>query len=416
MGDERDTPDNTMELTSKNRLPHVVTLSTPVTNTTDKQNRDGEYTLSTEWDCPLDKLASYTGGIYWINWTLRSPAEYQVTKLPSNKDTNIHTVQVGCRKYAAKISSSPKDIAKEMQNHISVLWKMRLSWDVATRDFYELPDDDASQTSAKARHRPKLYDGPSMLSIPDFESEIIQRDHEGQDLATTGYVTEFIPPMHPVHVRALVDTSLDLNIRESVKNDSNLSNVRFRVHLGKTSTPEEATSTRLLSRPVYLDQLMREADGPLETWCEQMGIALAILHWDCRLDATGVKFYLAPDERKRVRLWMTNFGDCKPLQPGQDETQAMAKAVYNNSAWPRSPSSRNHAVLEQYDQAMCAYKSFTIAYALASERILAQDSTEYIKDYPIRFIRKLTHMTPAIDKFQDKLKAMNLNLWRKKET
>ncbi|KAH7227607.1 hypothetical protein BKA60DRAFT_123846 [Fusarium oxysporum] len=427
MAGETDTPDNTMLLASMNRLPDVVTLITQVDNTTETQRRDPKYTLSTEWDCPPDKLASYDGGIYWYFWTLSSPTEYQLTKPPSHNDSNIHTVQVGCRQYAAKISNHFEAITKEVKNHISVVKKIRLAWDLATRDFYEVHEEAPSQRSTgsgrchknKGKHRPRRFDGPAQLCIPDFESEIIKHDHEGQDIATAGYVTSFIPPFHPVHVRALVDTFLDPSIRESVKNDPNLSNVRLRVHLGIMSPPKDPTSARLLSRPVYLDQLMREAEESLEIWCEQMGIALAILHWECRLDAAGVKFYLAPDKRNRMKLWMTNFGDCKPLQSGQDETKAMAKAVYDNSVWPRSPITRNKAVGEQYWLAMCAYESFTLAYAMASEKILAQNSTEYVKGYPTRFIRKLTFISPGtspvMNEIQDKLKRISLKFWRRRK-
>ncbi|KAF4958492.1 hypothetical protein FGADI_2416 [Fusarium gaditjirri] len=413
---------------SVNRLPDIVTLLTQVDSTTETQGGNSKYTLSTDWDCPPYKLASYDGGSYWHFWALSSPAEYQLTKPPSHNNSNIHIVQVGCRQYAAKICSYPEAITKEVKTHISVVKKMHLAWGLATRNFYKVEEDTPPQTSPASEsshkneeeHHPRLFDGPSQLCIPDFVSEIILHDHEGQDIATAGYVTSYIPTLHPVHVRALVNTFLDPSIRESVKDDPNLSNVRFRVHLGMMAPPEDPTSARLLSRPVYLDQLVRESKESLGIWCEQMGIALAILHWECRLDAAGVKFYLAPDKRSRMKLWMTNFGDCKPLQPGQDETKAMAKAVYDNSAWPRSPINRNDAVGEQHWLVTCAYRSFTLGYAIASDKILARDSTEYAKEYPTRFIRKLTFASPGtspiVNEIQDTLKRIGLKFWARKAT
>ncbi|KAF5621951.1 hypothetical protein F52700_10825 [Fusarium sp. NRRL 52700] len=431
MADEADAPYNTM-LRALRRLPDVVTLLTPADNTTETDEGHRKYTLSTDYDCDPRRLASYDGGAYWGHWLPRAVMEYQLTKLPSHNNSNMHTVQVGCRTYTAKLSDNPEAIKKEVQNHISVVKKMNLAWSVATRDFYEVHEDVPTEGStgsgrrnkSKLNRRSNQCDGPRQIYVPDSVCEIIRKDHEGQDIPTAGYVTSFIPPLHLATVRALVNTFVDSSIHESVKNDPNLSNVRLRVHLGKMAPPYDPLSTRLLSRPVYLDQLLHEAEQYLEIWCEQMGIALAILHWECRLDAAGVKFYLAPEKRGRTRLWMTSFGDCKPLRPDQDETRAMVKAVYHNSVWPRSPPKRDQADEKKYSLKMSAYESFIRAYVIASEKILlSQESPEHIKRYPIRFFHKLTLMSsgpsPVLDGIYDKLdklKKIGLKFWGRKAT
>ncbi|PNP82059.1 hypothetical protein FNYG_04620 [Fusarium nygamai] len=419
-----------MPSAQKRRLPHVVTLLTQEGNTTKTQEGDSKYALSIEYDCDPRKLASYGGS----SWCFREPweaAEYQLTKLPCHNHSNIHTVQVGGITYAAKLSENPEAIKREVQNHISVVKQMNLSWRQATRDFYEVHEDTSTERSTGSRRRDKSkfnrrsnrFHGPTPPYIPDFVSDVIHHDHEGQDIATAGYVTSFIPPFQPATVRALVGTFIDSSIRDSVKNDPNLSNVRLRVHLGMMAPPDDPLSTRLLSRPVYLDQLQHEAEQDLEIWCEKMGVALAILHWRCSLDAAGVKFYLAPEERGHTKLWMTDFGDCKPLQPCQDETKAMAKAVYNNTVWPRPPLKRDNADGEKYRLKMCAYESFIRAYATASDNILSQDSPEYIKRYPARISRKLHLMSsgpsPTLDEIQDKLDKLqksSLKFWKRKAT
>ncbi|KAF5586425.1 hypothetical protein FPCIR_7924 [Fusarium pseudocircinatum] len=403
----------------KRRLPHVVTLLTQEDNTTKTEEGDSKYALSTEYDCDPRKLASY-GSSSWClsSWCLREhwdAAEYQLTKLPCHNNSKSHTVQVGGRTYAAKLSDNPEAIKIEVQNHILVAKQMNLSWWKATWKFYEVHEDTATEGSTESRRRDKSKlnrrfnrpHGPTQPYIPDFVSDVIHHDHEGQDIATTGYVTSFIPPFQPATVRALVGTFVDSRVRESVKNDPNLSNVRLRVHLGMMAPPDDPLSTRLLSRPVYLDQLQHEAEKFLEIWCEKMGVALAILHWRCSLDAAGVKFYLAPEERGHTKLWMTSFGDCKPLQPGQDETETMAKAVYNNTVWPRPPSKRDCADGEKYELKMCAYESFVRAYATASNNILSKDSPEYIKRYPAQVFLKVLLMSSGsssiVDEIQDRL-------------
>ncbi|KAF5702654.1 hypothetical protein FMUND_13380 [Fusarium mundagurra] len=420
-----------MQRAQSHPLPRVVTLLTQEDHTTETQEGESQYIISTEWNCDPRRLASYDGD---VSWSLHSPwpkKEYQLTKLPSHSDSNIHTVQVGGRTYAVKLSDNPEAIKREVQNHISIVKEMNDSWSRATRDFYEVHEDTPTERrtgsgrgdKSKLNRRSKKFDGPPPPYIPDFVSEVIHHDHEGQNIPTAGYVTSFIPPFTPSTARAYVGIFVDSSIRKSVTNDPNVPNVRLQVHLGMMAPPDNHLSTRLLSRPVYLDQLHHEAEQHLEIWCEQMGIALAILHWDFRLDAAGVKFYLAPEERCHTKLWMTNFGDCKPLQPGQDETKAMAKAVYDNPVWPRPPLKRDKAVGEKHWLKMCAYESFIQAYATASDKILSEHSPEHIKRYPNRFSRKLFLMSscpsPILDAIQDKLdklKKISLKFWGRKAT
>ncbi|KAI1015582.1 hypothetical protein LB503_009901 [Fusarium chuoi] len=423
MVDGADTPDNTMLRAQMRRLPDVVTLLTKEDNTTETQEGNRKHALITEYDCDPRKLASYNGEVHWCLWTPWLVAEYQLTKLPSHSDSNIYTVPVGCRTYAAKLSENPEAIKREVQNHILVGKKMRLSWGKVTQGFYEVDKDDPSQGSTGSRRcnknilnrRSSRLGAPPLPYVPDFVCEIIQNDHEGKDIATAGYVTEFIPPLHPSTARALVDTFVDSGIQESVKNDPNLSNVRLQVQLGMVAPPDDPLNTRLLSRPVYLDQLRREAEESLKRWCQQMGVALAILHWECRLDAAGVKFYLASEKRGRTKLWMTNFGDCKPLQPGQDETKAMAEAVYDNPVWPRSPSKRDKPDGKEYRLKKRAYRSFVRAYIIASQKILPQDSPEDTMCYPAYFLRELAFMNsgscPFLNEILDGLKQLRLKFW-----
>lgn len=423
MVDGADTPDNTMLRAQMRRLPDVVTLLTKEDNTTETQEGNRKHALITEYDCDPRKLASYNGEVHWCLWTPWLGAEYELTKLLSHSDSNIYTVPVGCRTYAAKLSENPEAIKREVQNHILVGKKMRLSWGKVTQGFYEVDKDDPSQGSTGSRRcnknilnrRSSRLGAPPLPYVPDFMCEIIQNDHEGKDIATAGYVTEFIPPLHPSTARALVDTFVDSSIQESVKNDPNLSNVRLQVQLGMVAPPDDPLNTRLLSRPVYLDQLRREAEESLKRWCQQMGVALAILHWECRLDAAGVKFYLASGKRGRTRLWMTNFGDCKPLQPGQDETKSMAEAVYDNPVWPRSPSERDKPDGKEYLLKKRAYRSFVRAYIIASQKILPQDSPEDTMCYPAYFLRELAFMNsgscPLLNEILDGLKQLRLKFW-----
>ncbi|SPJ85101.1 uncharacterized protein FTOL_10965 [Fusarium torulosum] len=228
--------------------------------------------------------------------------------------------------------------------------------------------------------------------IPKLEREPIAYQVCEHGIAPAGFMMEYIPPVLADHVRALANSHVAPSIRKSVKNDPNVENVRFQMRLGEDIPPDEALNAKLLSRPVYLDQLRCQNRNNVRNWIDQMGASLAILHWACKLDGVGVEFHLAPKpKRKNPVLWMTHFGDCQTLE-GEDETTAMAEAFFKNQAWPRPGSIFKKDLEESKDWGHHTWLRFMEAYSSTSGNVLRQ-APKTQKGLPFLFLVKVMLMT-----------------------
>ncbi|KAM0243167.1 hypothetical protein ACHAPO_000005 [Fusarium lateritium] len=146
-------------------------------------------------------------------------------------------------------------------------------------------------------------------------------------------------PLLPDHIRALVNTFCHPSIRESMLNNPALyESLRLYVRFGEVSPPGESKSTEL-SRHVYFDQLSKGLRSEMRTRAIQMGVALAIIHCNCKYDAAGVKFQLAlHPKRRKVMLWPTNFEHCKTFKSRSENIELkLALAIAKNPTWPRPP-------------------------------------------------------------------------------
>ncbi|KAM0557019.1 hypothetical protein ACHAPJ_005699 [Fusarium lateritium] len=245
-------------------------------------------------------------------WTPRrhpKAEEHQLTKSTPNSDSNIYTTQIGRRKYAVKLGDNPKRMANEFRTQARVYRKIALFWDLIT-------GGDPW--------------GLKKPSVPKPESQIVMRRSYGWGTVSAGFMMEYIPPLHIHHARALVDAFLHPDIRRMCKDDTDLANVRLHVHMGEMAPKHEDMNAKLLSRPVYFDQLRRNPkDYYMIDWINIMACALAIFHWGCRIDARGVQFRFGSDKKNHTVLWMTNFGDCRSL--ARTSLASAAEAMIENS-------------------------------------------------------------------------------------
>jgi hypothetical protein len=213
-----------------------------------------------------------------------------------------------------------------------------------------------------------------------------------QGIAPAGFIMNYIPPMLRDQVRALANTYIDPSIRKSVKDDPNVADVRFQIRFGEDTPPDEALSTKLLSRPVYRQQLYHGEKVDVGIMIDQMGVSLAIIHWLCKLDGAGVEFHLAPDrKRKSPVLWMTHFGDCQALE-GEDETTAMAEVFCSNPTWPQPGSLLMEDTKESRVWRHNSWLRFANAYFTTSNKCLSQP-VETREGLPFTFLRKVERMT-----------------------
>ncbi|KAH6991975.1 hypothetical protein EDB82DRAFT_123980 [Fusarium venenatum] len=203
--------------------------------------------------------------------------------------------------------------------HAVISTGLKRSWDFATRatTWEEWKEIENRQAKGKRRKR-----------LPCVQT---QNPH--------GFSRNPMRPLLPDHIRALVNTFCDPSIREPMLNNPDLyKDLRLYVRFGEVSPPGEAKSTEL-SRPVYFDQLLKGIRSEMRTRAIQMGVALAIIHCNCKYDAAGVKFQLALHPKKRkVMLWPTNFEHCKTFKSSSENIDLkLALAIAKNPTWPRPP-------------------------------------------------------------------------------
>ncbi|KAF4451455.1 hypothetical protein F53441_5547 [Fusarium austroafricanum] len=387
-------------LASRSYLPAVLTLSAKDQGssiespgpTTWIEKIENDFSLSTDWG---GGFASHFDGQRIM--PVEPIREYQLTSLPPNTGSNMYTIQVGCRTRAVKLSNCSDCIKTEVRNHRSIQAGIRIHWYTATQAFrktktkiYPGPCDPESGT-AKTLCGTKHVSLPT-ICVPNFEAEILE---QGAETVTKGIVTRFIRPLNGAHARALVNTFLDPSIREAALNDPDLNNVRLRVFLGEVAPPDDAKSPRLLSRPVYLDQIIHEAGECIKQWAQQMGAALAVIHWCCHLDAKGIKFYLGTGCRNRPKLWMTNFGGCQP--PVSDTSQAaydLAEIISDNPAFPRCPfPSTTKDTKDQYNHKLKIYHVFVEAYLAASRDILCLSDDQWEESALTMLVNTLDYLS-----------------------
>ncbi|OWT43390.1 hypothetical protein VFPPC_18358 [Pochonia chlamydosporia 170] len=177
----------------------------------------------------------------------------------------------------------------------------------------------------------------------DFHPEILKSKYsillpnvENLPAGYAAYAMESIRPFHPHHVRYLVKRHLSPSIQDRALDTLSNSHFVTKVCLGGLTPLSEKWQIGLNDRPAYVDQLYAERVD-IAGLSKVMGSTLAVLHWCCGIDAAGVEFVLGCDKKGNIRLWLANFGNCRPFKQTEfDVTTQLVDAVMNNDCcWPR---------------------------------------------------------------------------------
>ncbi|KAF4979113.1 hypothetical protein FZEAL_4603 [Fusarium zealandicum] len=298
--------------------------------------------------------------------------EYQLTKLVSTLRAKIYTTQFGSRTYVAKLGNNPNpnDVANELQCHEQVYERMRELWGRATPDLWDPT--------------------PRRISIPSPHSKIVIRTRSGLTSVFGGFTMDYIPPLHPHHARGLVHIWISPGLQDLVLKNPNMSQVRLEIRMGELSPYGEPKSTRVVSRPAYINQLWHEAGESVFEWANTMGVTLAILHWGCNLDARGVKFLLGT-KRDSVHLWMTGFDDCEHFDKATCTSQSLVSAMIGNPAWPRPVFGVSVDPENDPDGVVAStWDAFSKSYLVASKSLLSgEDQASGNTRHPSLFLCKL---------------------------
>ncbi|KAF5023214.1 hypothetical protein F66182_4722 [Fusarium sp. NRRL 66182] len=307
----------------------------------------------------LDKIARL------FRWRRqRLTEECRLTKMPSSTGSKMYTVQIGDKTHAVKLGSDPEHMAKELRNQLCVYVGLLNHWKTIT---------EASKALSTLQ--------PVQMAKPEAEI-VLGRIYTSRNVCA-GFMMEYIPPMKSDYARTLANKFLDPTICNALGQGQNLKNARFHLHLGEMSPSHEALDADLSSRPVYFDQLWREAFGRIIPWARTMGITLAIIHWVCQLDGKGVKF-LIPSTSKSAMLWMTSFGDCNSFKRDSVPIDSLIKAVTDNPTWPQSSNALGLDPLRSGFSTDSPCHSFLYGYRIASNVILGIGNTTPSEEFIIK--------------------------------
>ncbi|MCJ1281999.1 hypothetical protein MMC26_001322 [Xylographa opegraphella] len=216
-------------------------------------------------------------------------------------------------------------------------------------------------------------------------------------------VSEHILPLPKVIRDALVELYILINLikdKEHIKALPANKDCLARVYLGKRRRQDRQRSSPFFSLRnfnLHIDQ-MEELGLEILAFTNIMADALAVLHWEAKIDAEDVEFVLgsrpvavyneAPSadelqemdwgtgtirkqnfQRRSVHMWVLDFNRCQPISMNEKGIKQAVRAFYLNDPYYPCPGSDN-----PNDEAV--WQRFSAHYLAASKRILGDEDTK----------------------------------------
>lgn len=227
---------------------------------------------------------------------------------------------------------------------------------------------------------------------------------------------ERILPLPKIVRELLLTEYCPAHLLEKARMDPMNSDCLVRLYLGRrrrtqiTSRPQRFFTLRNL--PLYLDQML-DLQLEIDEFASNMAKALAVMHWEARIDADDVEFVLgssptfsapvreldlavilamqkptstlnltnsAPNFcRRQVHMWLLDFNLCSSISMDEEGVDKAVKAFYKNDPYfprPLAEASRDQQL----------WKTFRDQYLRASDKVLGNGPE---RDLPSRFIEKV---------------------------
>jgi len=171
------------------------------------------------------------------------------------------------------------------------------------------------------------------LRLRDTQYGSVFRGLEGSLENSCGITMEYIRPFTKDHIGSLLKLHLPMLPLSSIPDERDF---LVKVFMGDTKPSSYESTVEFRNCAAYADHLCSERVNPQDISIT-MGNALAILHWQCGIDAAGVKFVFGRDIGGNVQLWLMDFGGCKTFQlsPADIRTQLVDAVLTNEPYWPR---------------------------------------------------------------------------------
>ncbi|KAF2812949.1 uncharacterized protein BDZ99DRAFT_411298, partial [Mytilinidion resinicola] len=183
--------------------------------------------------------------------------------------------------------------------------------------------------------------------------------------------TERILPIPKELRHAIIDAWCPEDLREKAKAEPTNRDCLIRVYLGKRrrdpTTSRPLKMFQLRNYNLHVDQIMELAIEEYGEVAENMGRALAVLHWLVATDARDVEFVLgsAPTpkpvplaakdvvgkaprstweevtshnfKRRAIRLWLLDFNQCRPISRDDESVKKAVQAFFENDPYYPRP-------------------------------------------------------------------------------
>lgn len=225
-------------------------------------------------------------------------------------------------------------------------------------------------------------------------------------------ISEQIPPVHPAARDALIDCYCPVKLKDGAKSQNSNNDCLVRLYLGKRRDHTTRLKPRdlfgLRNFPLCLDQ-MQVLGLDTTRYAVAMAEALAIMHWETKIDAADVELVLGgapcltykpppnPDQvlalqehfpitpvasdsgYKAAYIWLLDFNQCQPMT--MDETgigQAVKRFFDNDPCYPRPPAHPNCSD-------MGLWEDFKSRYLVVSQRFVNEEEREL----PGKFIERV---------------------------
>ncbi|MCJ1460362.1 hypothetical protein MMC28_010742 [Mycoblastus sanguinarius] len=235
---------------------------------------------------------------------------------------------------------------------------------------------------------------------------------EGQRISENLLLTEHIAPINLVARDALIDQYCPEGLRAAAKLQTGNDDCLVRLYLGKrrdsTSRQKSPSMFGLRNFQLCLDQ-MQGLGLDTETFAFAMAEALAVMHWEAKIDAADVEFVLggAPClthdplpmlrelqclqdnsstslgtlglEAAVTHIWLLDFNQCQPIS--MDDigiTQAVKRFFVNDPYYPRPLAPEG-----SYDEKL--WQAFEGRYLEISGRLVRSEH----RALPLLFIEKV---------------------------
>ncbi|KAL8828240.1 MAG: hypothetical protein Q9170_006684, partial [Blastenia crenularia] len=189
-----------------------------------------------------------------------------------------------------------------------------------------------------------------------------------RDAPRSMFVTERIPPVAKEARDALIELYFDTSdaVQEAAKADPDNNDCLVRIYLGERESREEQCCTSLRNFPLRLN-MIQDIGLDVDDLATSMAIGLAIIHWECQVDALGVEFVLGGSRRgkdtdddrpedysrmdmppreviassdkepRRSQMWMLGFGKASTFALTKEEvtTRLVPAFLGNDPYYPR---------------------------------------------------------------------------------